>query len=140
MIAKRRKKKKGGAEQSGAVATRVNKLANDAQVKGDKKYQQDLAYAKQVEKNASEDQKSFYNRTDKNNTYTEGYKRTAVNARPVANVQTQKQSGSYNYTGPVAGTDSKKVMRKRNPIKGIKKSEAKASVKRSMIRKMKSGY
>lgn len=137
MIARRKPKK-------GAVGSRVKKMYDEAATKGEKQYQTDLREAQEQEAGAKkmQDQKQSYagDQQRRASAYGENFKRAGVNATPSKDVQTRKSSGMYDGSVPVAGTSDKKLYAKRNPIRGIRKSEAKASVKRSMIRKMKGAY
>lgn len=132
MIARRKPKK-------GAVAARVKQMANDAAVKGEKRYQADLAEAQGREANAKKLQ-DIPSGKSHIRAYSENNRRAAVNAAPSKDIQTRKASGLYEGSVPVAGTSDKKLYAKRNPIKGVRRSDAKPGVKRAMIRKMRSGY
>lgn len=139
MIARKKPKKKG------AVESRIKSFADKAAAEGEKRYQADLAEAQSGEAEASKLQKIRAERgTEKEKNkiaFGENFRRAAVNATPSKDVETRKQSGMYQGSSPVAGTSDKKLYAKRNPIKGVRSSDAKGSVKRSMIRKMRSsGY
>ena len=139
MIARRKPKKKG------AVESRIKALSDEAAAKGEKQYQADLAAAKESEAKASKPQKerqgAIKSFAEGQSVYGENFRRAAVNATPSKDVETRKQSGMYQGSVPVAGTSDKKLYAKRNPKKGVRNSDAKASVKRSMIRQMRSsGY
>jgi hypothetical protein len=132
----RRKPKKG------AVGSRVKKMYDEAATKGEKQYQSDLSNAHEREagfkKLQQQKQVVQDNRESVANAQSASYRRAGVNASPSKDVQTRKSSGMYDGSVPVAGTSDKKLYAKRNPIKGVRRSDAKGSVKRSMIRKMKS--
>jgi hypothetical protein len=140
MFAKRKPKPKG------KVAGRIKALSDEAAAKGEKKYQSDLKTAEATRSASQKFQKLPENaknqqpltQGDRQQTYAAGRKRAAVNGPdPVKDIQTKKSSGMYAGSVPVAGTSSKSLMRRRNPVRGIRKSDAKASVKKSMIRQMK---
>lgn len=134
MYARRKPKK------TGAVAGRIKQMSDQAAAKGEKKYQSDLkaAQSQEAESKKLKEHKQEVNHSANQSNYATGYKRAGENARPANDVQTRKSSGMYRGSVPVAGTDDKKLYAKRNPIKGVRRSDAKASVKRSMIRKMRS--
>lgn len=132
----RRKPKKG--KSNGSVAKRVNKIANDAAAKGEKAYQSDLAEAQKKEAAAKKPQRVYHAyESDYQSVYREQAVKAGVNATPVKDVQTRKSSGMYKGSMPVVGTSNKKLARKRSTVKGIRNSDAKASVKRSMIKRIK---
>lgn len=134
MIARRKPKK-------GAVASRVKQMFDNATEKGEKRYQSDLSAARRSEQRSKPDQslpQGEQSEDDKQETYAENNRKRAVNATPSKDVEAREGSGMYKGSVPVAGTDSKKLMAKRNPIKGIRNSDAKASVKRAMAKKMRS--
>lgn len=138
MIARRKPKK-------GSVGSRIKKMYNEAEEKGEKQYQSDLAAAQRSETNLKKPQdipedKHADTQARRITVYGESNRRAGHNATPSKDVQTRKSSGMYDGSVPVAGTSDKKLYAKRNPIRGIRKSEAKASVKKSMIRKMKGSY
>lgn len=137
MIARRKPKK-------GSIGSRVRQMYDEAGAKGEKQYQVDLAAAQQQEAESRklQQQKQVAQDVRENlgNAQGTSYKRAGLNASPSKDVQARKSSGMYQGSVPVAGTSDKKLYAKRSPIRGIRKSEAKASVKRSMIKKMKGAY
>lgn len=140
MIARRKKPKK-----TGAVNSRIKQMYDEAAAKGDEKYQSDLTAAEKQEDEAKRPQKAlpqrfFRDKDEVQGVYSENSRRAGVNATPSQDVKTRKSSGMYEGSVPVAGTSDRKFYAKRNPIKGVRNSDAKGSVKRAMIRKMKSGY
>jgi hypothetical protein len=138
-----RKPKKPGSK----VAGRVKKMYDEAAKKGESQYQSDLDTAKGQIKGRKKAQNTAYSQSDgskltpaqlKHDRELDQERRAAGNATsdPVKEVNTKKSSGMYSGSVPVAGTDSKKVMRQNNPIKGIKRSKASPNAKKSMIKKM----
>jgi hypothetical protein len=145
MIARYKPKPK----KKGAVASRVKQLFNEAATKGEAQYQADRGAAKSQVKRMAENKLGTHTRSGDQRAISSGDKsqmekvardKAAVRATPIQDVETRRSSGMYQGSAPVAGTSSKKLMRQSSSIKGIRKSEAKGSVKRSMIRKMKGAY
>lgn len=146
MIARRKPKK-------GSVAGRVQQMYNEAATKGEAKYTADREAAKaqvrRMEENKKKSQSaqgtgtSSFNRRagiERDQLEKVARDKAAVRATPVQDVETRRSSGMYQGSVPVGGTGSKKLYRKSSPIKGIRKSDAKGSVKSAMIRKMKGTY
>lgn len=120
-----------------AISSRVNQLSDEALKKGQMKYNQDLYMAKKQETaSTTNTNTSFYQRDNNANKFSEGYKHAGKDAKPSRNVEALKNSGAYDHSAPLAGTSSKSLMRKFNPKKGIRRSDAKRSVKKAMLRQM----
>jgi hypothetical protein len=129
--------------KKGAVASRIKKMHDDAAAKGEKQYQADLSEAQKNEAAFKESRKLPNDALQISSSFSlssRDSKRSGVNASPAKDVQARKSSGMYDGAVPVAGTSDKKLYAKRNPIKGIRRSEAKGHEKRSMIKKMKGAY
>lgn len=138
-----RKPKKPGSK----VAGRVKKMYDEAAKKGEEQYQSDLSNAKGQIKGRKKGQNTAFvqgtdhrslSPTQKKQEESISRSRASASSDPVGDVNTKKSSGMYQGSVPVAGTDSKKVMRQHSPIKGIRKSKASANAKKSMIKKMRS--
>ena len=129
----------------GKIEARIKKMYDEAAAKGEAQYQKDLAAAVSAEGHANKTHDLPYNAknqinitdADRQQIYKMGHAIAGKDAELVKAVQAKKAAGGYSGSVPVAGTNSKKVMRKNNPIKGIKKSEASASVKKKMAKKLK---
>jgi hypothetical protein len=140
MIAQRKPKPKG------KVGSRIKALFDTAAAKGEKQYQSDMKAAEQKRVSSEVIQtlpKSASNGTtlthsDRQAIYAASNKRKNFDGPdPRQQVATRKSSGMYKGSVPVAGTASRKLMKKRSQIGGIRKSDASPAVKKSMIRKMK---
>lgn len=128
-------------DRKNAIIIRINKLTHHADTHAKKRYEKDLHAAKSAESSAAKPQKErqgpVETKDEKQGVYAENYRRAAVNATPVKDVETKKSSGMYHGSLPVGGTNSKKIYRKNHPVSGIKKSDAAPHVKKMMIKRMK---